>query len=67
MRGGRVARLQNVDDAYAFDIDQPVTVTLTYASALTTRFTVVWDRNGGNSLGRTDVERKREAACGTSR
>ena len=46
----------DVDDAYAFDIDEPVTLALTYAPALTTPFTVVWDRNGGNSLGRTEVE-----------
>ena len=46
----------DVDDGYAFDIDEPVTLNLTYAPALTTPFTVVWDRNGGNSLGRIDVE-----------
>ena len=46
----------DVDDGYAFDIDEPVTLTLTYAPALTTPFTVVWDRSGGNSLGRTEVD-----------
>ena len=45
----------DVDDAYAFDIDEPVSLTLTYAPALTTPFAVVWDRNGGNGLGRTEV------------
>ena len=45
----------DVDDAYAFDVDEPVTLTLTYAPALTTPFTVVWDRNGGDGLGRTEV------------
>ena len=46
----------DIDDGYAFDIDEPVTLTLTYAPALTTPFTVVWDRNGGDGLGRAEVE-----------
>ena len=46
----------DVDDAYGFDIDEPVTLTLTYAPALTTPFTVVWEQNGGESLGRVEVE-----------
>ena len=45
----------DVDDAYGFDIDEPVTLTLTYAPALTTPFTVVWERNGGDGLGRAEV------------
>ena len=45
----------DVDDAYGFDVDEPVTLTLTYAPALTTPFTVVWERNGGESLGRAEV------------
>ena len=45
----------DVDDAYAFDVDEPVTLTLTYAPALTTPFSVVWEQNGGNSLGRAEV------------
>ena len=45
----------DVDDAYGFDIDEPVTLTLTYAPALTTPFTVVWERNGGEALGRAEV------------
>ena len=45
----------DVDDAYAFDVDEPVTLTLTYAPALTAPFTVVWDRNGGDGLGRAEV------------
>ena len=45
----------DVDDGYAFDVDEPVTLTLTYAPALTTAFTVVWDRNGGDGLGRAEV------------
>ena len=46
----------DVDDDYAFDIDEPVTLTLTYAPALTTPFTVVWDQNGGNSRGQIEVQ-----------
>ncbi len=46
----------DVDDDYAFDIDEPVTLTLTYAPALTTPFTVVWDQNGGDSRGRIEVQ-----------
>ena len=46
----------DIDDQYAFDVDEPVTLTLTYAPALTTPFTVVWDRNGGDGLGRAEVE-----------
>ncbi len=42
----------DVDDAYGFDVDEPVTLTLTYAPALTTPFTVVWERNGGDTPGR---------------
>ena len=45
----------DVDDDYAFDIDEPVTLTLTYAPALTTPFTVVWDQNGGNRRGQIEV------------
>ena len=44
----------DVDDHYAFDIDEPVTLTLTYAAALTTPFVVGWDRNGGEGFGVTD-------------
>ena len=44
----------DVDDRYAFDIDEPVTLTLTYASELTTPFIVGWDQSGGEGLGVTD-------------
>ncbi|MEE8131292.1 MAG: CehA/McbA family metallohydrolase [Vicinamibacterales bacterium] len=44
----------DVDDRYAFDIDEPVTLTLTYASEETTPFVVGWDRNGGEGFGVTD-------------
>src|SRR5882757_5218020 len=33
----------DVDDSYAFDIDEPVTLKLTYAAEYTTPFTVGWD------------------------
>src|SRR5262249_50075518 len=39
----------DVDDSYAFDIDEPVDITVTYAPELTTApFAVAWDRNGGD-------------------
>ena len=44
----------DVDDDYAFDIDEPVALTLTYATGLTTPFIVGWDRNGGEGFGVTD-------------
>ena len=44
----------DVDDDYAFDVDEPVTLTLTYATGLTTPFVVGWDRNGGEGVGVTD-------------
>ena len=44
----------DVDDDYAFDIDEPVTLSLTYATGLTTPFVVGWDRNGGEGVGVTD-------------
>ncbi len=47
----------DVDDDYAFDIDEPVRVTLTYAPGHTTAtaFQVIWDRNGGDGHGRQEV------------
>ncbi len=49
----------DVDDRYAFDIDEPVDVTLTYAPALTTGpFEVVWDKNGGLGQGELKIEPK---------
>ena len=44
----------DIDDDYGFDVDESVTVTLTYATAFTNPFVVVWDQNGGNSLGRSE-------------
>jgi len=48
----------DVDDAYAFDVDEPVDVTITYAPDLsTTPFAVGWDRNGGDGYGvSTDIK-----------
>lgn len=46
----------DIDDGYAFDIDEPVNVTLTYAPAYSKPFTVYWDANGGEGLGRTAVD-----------
>jgi hypothetical protein len=47
----------DVDDGYAFDIDEPVDVTVTYAPELsTTPFAVAWDKNGGEGYGvSTDI------------
>jgi hypothetical protein len=44
----------DVEDGYAFDIDEPVDVTLTYAPEYTQPFTVAWDRNGGDGFGRSN-------------
>lgn len=44
----------DVDDTQAFDIDQSVTLTVTYAPGLTTApFAVAWDRNSGEGYGLT--------------
>ena len=40
----------DVDDRYAFDIDEPVDVTVTYAPERTQPFTVAWDKNGGDGF-----------------
>ena len=41
----------DVDDQYAYDIDEPVELTLTYAPELTAPFVIGWDRNGGDGFG----------------
>jgi len=46
----------DVDDTYAFDIDESVQLTLTYAPAYTGSFAVQWDANGGGGYGRKEVE-----------
>ena len=45
----------DVDDDYAFDIDEPVEVTVTYAPGSTQPFTVAWDRNSGEGYGGTAI------------
>ena len=46
----------DVDDQYAFDIDEPVELSLTYATAYTKPFTVYWDSNGGQGLDRLSID-----------
>ena len=41
----------DVDDRYAFDVDEPVDVTVTYAPERTQPFQVAWDKNGGDGYG----------------
>jgi hypothetical protein len=38
----------DVDDAFAFDIDETVNLTVTYMAGPTTPFNVAWERNGGD-------------------
>lgn len=48
----------DVDDAYAYDVDEPVDVTLTYAPEFTTApFAIGWDKNGSDGHGAsTDIQ-----------
>jgi hypothetical protein len=46
----------DVDDRYAFDIDEPVSVTVTYAPEYSKPFTIYWDANGGEGLSRRAVD-----------
>ena len=56
----------DVDDQYAFDIDEPVDVTLTYAPAFTTApIEVVWDQNGGIGRGSLTIDPEPGAAFRT--
>jgi hypothetical protein len=41
----------DIDDRYAFDIDEPVDVAVTYAPERTQPFKVAWDKNGGDGYG----------------
>jgi hypothetical protein len=41
----------DVDDNYAFDIDEPVELSVTYQSDVTTPFVVAYDKNGGTGTG----------------
>ena len=43
----------DVDDRYAFDIDEPVDVTVTYAPERTQPFSIAWDKNGGDGFGQS--------------
>ena len=45
--------LFDVDNAYAFDIDEPVELELTFAAAYTPPFIVGWDMSGGTGAGVT--------------
>jgi hypothetical protein len=45
----------DVDDRYAFDIDEPVDVTVTYSPGRTQPFRVSWDQNGGVGFGVSDT------------
>ena len=44
----------DVNDSFAFDIDEPVELTLTYAPALSAPFVVAWDKNAGEGRGLSD-------------
>ena len=56
----------DVDDQYAYDVDEPIDVTVTYVPALTTAaFAVAWDKNGGDGYGvSTDIQPDSTAALG---
>jgi len=45
----------DVDDRYAFDIDEPVEVAVTYAPERTQPFRVAWDQNGGDGFAVSDT------------
>jgi hypothetical protein len=44
----------DVDDRYGFDIDERVTLKVTYAVGRTRPFVVYWDKSDGEGLGRTN-------------
>ncbi len=65
IRPGMVVALQ-VDKKYAYDIDEPVTLTLTYAPSLTSgTILIAWDKNGGEGQGLLEVEPEPGAAFRT--
>ncbi len=45
----------DIEDSYAFDIDEPVKLTVTYAAQYTTPFIIGWDKNGGTGAGLINV------------
>jgi hypothetical protein len=56
MRPGALVALQ-VDRRYAYNIDEPVTLTLTYAPDLTGGpIVIAWDKNGGIGQGHLEIE-----------
>ncbi|HEY6125980.1 MAG TPA: CehA/McbA family metallohydrolase [Steroidobacteraceae bacterium] len=52
----------DVDDKYAFDIDETVSVTLTFATNYTAPFVVGWDKSGGSAQGLTEIDVKPDLA-----
>ncbi|GGI85009.1 hypothetical protein GCM10007973_22010 [Polymorphobacter multimanifer] len=56
----------DVDDKYAFDIDEPVELQITYATDVTTPFIVGWDQNGGTGVGIHNVEPDKSARFATA-
>lgn len=44
----------DVEDDIAFDIDEPVDLTLAYAPERSAPFFAVWDQNGGDGMGRSE-------------
>ena len=48
----------DVDDRYAYDLDETVSVTLTYATNYTAPFVVGWDKSGGSAQGLIEVDVK---------
>jgi hypothetical protein len=45
----------DVDDRYAFDIDEPVELSVTYATAYTSPFVIGWDKSGGSGAGVIEI------------
>ena len=45
----------DVDDRFAFDIDEPVELSVTYATAYTSPFVIGWDKSGGNGAGAIEI------------
>jgi hypothetical protein len=48
----------DVDDRYAFDVDEPIELTITYApdAAAAPPIMVAWDKNGGDGHGRIEIK-----------
>jgi hypothetical protein len=45
----------DVDDAYVFDVDETIALTITYAAEYTSAFVVGWDQSGGTGSGLVEV------------